>query len=181
MSLETSRTLSDMLTHDSRTASLPPILSLASPEMDDDVLKFVLRGHLLDCYEWIYFPYMLEAIAHQTRDPLTDEFLIKGLQISVERIHKNRKGFRHRHHGVWLMLRSCTRSALILLAASRCRTTEELLPHGWKDAVMGAVEMLEYWRDEAEDARDRLRILTEFVDGWQCDDHGMQNGFGTGL
>lgn len=58
------------------------------------------------------------------------------------------------------MLRSCTRSALILLAPSRCRATEQLLPPGWKDAVMGAVEMLEYWRDEAEDARDRLRILT---------------------
>jgi hypothetical protein len=125
--------------------------------MDDDVLKFVLRGHLLDCYEWIYFPYMLEAIAHQIRDPLTDEFVLKGLQMSVERIRKNRKGFKHRHHGVWLMLRSCTRSALVILAASRRRETEELLPLAWKDAVMGAVEMLTYWQDEAEDARDRLR------------------------
>lgn len=86
-----------MLTLNSRTASLPPILSIVSPEMDDDVLKFVLRGPLLDYYEWIYFPYMLETIAHQTRDPLTDEFVIKGLQMSAERIHKIRKGFRHRH------------------------------------------------------------------------------------
>lgn len=88
--------------------------------MDDDVLKFVLRGHLLDCYEWIYFPYLLEAIAHAApRNPATDEFVVRGLAMAAERIHKNRKGFRHRHHGVRLMLRSCTRSALLLVAASR--------------------------------------------------------------
>lgn len=167
------------LTKDCRQASLPPILSLEDSEMDDDVLKFVLRGHLLDCYEWIYFPYMLEAIAHQNRDPVTDEFVCKGLQLSMERIHKNRKGFKHRHHGVWLMLRSCTRSALILLAASRCRETEELLPLGWKDAVMSAVEMLAYWQDEAEDARDRLQILTELLDAGPLDD-AMSGSFGTG-
>ncbi|KAL4744842.1 hypothetical protein BDW72DRAFT_208691 [Aspergillus terricola var. indicus] len=111
------------------TSSLPPVLSLATPEMDDDVLKFVLRGHLLDCYE-------------------------------------NCKGFRHRHHGVWLMLRSCTRSALILLAASRSPAIHELLPLGWKGAVMSAAEVLEYWKDKAEDARDRLRILQELMEGW---------------
>lgn len=134
--------------------------------MSDDVLKFVLRGHLLDCYEWIYFPYMLEAIAHQHRQAQTDEFVARGLQMSMERIHKNRKGFKHRHHGVWLMLRSCTRSALILLAASRCREAVELLPPGWKDAVLGVVEMLAYWQDEVEDARDRLRILKELIEAW---------------
>jgi hypothetical protein len=134
--------------------------------MSDDVLKFVLRGHLLDCYEWIYFPYMLEAIAHQSRQSQTDEFVARGLQMSMERIHKNRKGFKHRHHGVWLMLRSCTRSALILLAASRCREAAELLPLGWKDAVLGVVEMLAYWQDEVEDARNRLRILKELIEAW---------------
>lgn len=142
------------------------MLSLSSPEMSDDVLKFVLRGHLLDCYEWIYFPYMLEAIAHQSRQSQTDEFVARGLQMSMERIHKNRKGFKHRHHGVWLMLRSCTRSALILLAASRCREAAELLPLGWKDAVLGVVEMLAYWQDEVEDARNRLRILKELIEAW---------------
>ncbi|KAJ4286212.1 Zcf27p [Collariella sp. IMI 366227] len=138
-----------------------------APEMSDDVLQFVLRGHLLDCYEWVYFPYLLEAIAHHTHHPLTDEFVARGLQMSAERIHKNRKGFRHRHHGVWLMLRSCTRSALVLLAASRCPPeTAGLLPVGWKDAVLGAVEMLTYWRDEAQDAMDRLSILTELIEDW---------------
>lgn len=136
--------------------------------MDDDVLKFVLRGHLLDCYEWIYFPYLLEAIAHAApRNPATDEFVVRGLAMAAERIHKNRKGFRHRHHGVWLMLRSCTWSALLLVAASRAAGgVRDMLPVGWKAAVRGAVEMLAYWRDEAGDARERLRVLEEVVAGW---------------
>lgn len=148
--------------------------------MEDDVLKFVLRGHLLDCYEWIYFPYMLEAIAHGNRDPETDEFVIRGLQMSVERIHKNRKGFRHRHHGVWLMLRSCTRSALILLAASRSSVTHDLLPLGWKGAVMSATDMLAYWKDEAEDAMDRLRILQELMKEWASEGEQELGSFGVG-
>ncbi|KAL4758538.1 transcription factor domain-containing protein [Aspergillus foveolatus] len=162
------------------TSSLPQVLSLSTPEMDDDVLKFVLRGHLLDCYEWIYFPYMLEAIAHGNRDPETDEFVVRGLQMSVERIHKNRKGYRHRHHGVWLMLRSCTRSALILLAASRSSATHELLPLGWKGAVMSAADMLAYWKDEAEDARDRLRILHELMEEWTNEGQQELGNFGVG-
>lgn len=131
------------------------------------MLKFVLRGHLLDCYEWIYFPYLLEAIAHAApRNPATDEFVVRGLAMAAERIHKNRKGFRHRHHGVWLMLRSCTRSALLLVAASRAAGgVRDMLPVGWKAAVRGAVEMLAYWRDEAGDARERLRVLEEVVAG----------------
>ncbi|KAL3442224.1 hypothetical protein BJX65DRAFT_321627 [Aspergillus insuetus] len=140
------------------TTSLPPILTLSTPTTTDDVLKFVLRGHLLDCYEWIYFPYMLEAIAHGIRDPSTDEFVIRGLAMAVDRIHKNRKGFKHRHHGVWLMLRSCTRSALLLVAAGRA-------------AVRGALEMLEYWRDEARDARGWWVVLRELVG--DCEGEGM--------
>ncbi|KAL2784508.1 hypothetical protein BJX66DRAFT_329949 [Aspergillus keveii] len=162
------------------TTSLPPILTLSTPTSTDDVLKFVLRGHLLDCYEWIYFPYMLEAIAHGIRDPSTDEFVIRGLAMAVDRIHKNRKGFKHRHHGVWLMLRSCTRSALLLVAAGRCAALQGegggfgssgFLPAGWRGAVRGALEMLEYWRDEARDARGWWVVLRELVG--ECEGEGM--------
>ena len=92
-----------------------------------------------------------------------DEFARKGLQMSAERIHKNRAGFKHRHHGVWLMLRSCTRSALVLLAARGCPETEDLLPPGWTEAVTSAIEMLFYWQDEAGDAGDRQQILMELM------------------
>lgn len=144
-------------------ASLPPMFALASEEDDDDVLKFVLRGHLLDCYEWMYFPFMAETINYGRRGTLIDEYTRKGLQMSVDRIRKNQPGFQHRHHGAWLMLRTCTRSALILLAACHSEAVQDLIPDGWKEAVLSAMDMLRFWKDEVGDARDRLAILTELM------------------
>lgn len=144
-------------------ASLPPIFSLETPQEEDDVLKFVLRGHLLDCCEWMYFPFMLEAINYGRRNPLLDEYTRKGLTMSTDRIRKNKPGFYHRHHGTWLMLRSCTRSALILLAASHSGHVQDMMPEGWKDAVLSAMDMLRFWKDEVPDAWDRLEILTELM------------------
>lgn len=141
-------------------ASLPPILSLYTPEEEDDVLKFVLRGHLLDCYEWMYFPFMAETLNYGRRGAIIDEYTRKGLEMSVERIRKNKPGFYHRHHGAWLMLRTCTRSALILLAARLSGIVEDLIPDGWKEAVLDAIDMLGFWEDEVADARDRRRILS---------------------
>ncbi|EED15193.1 conserved hypothetical protein [Talaromyces stipitatus ATCC 10500] len=143
--------------------SLPPIFSLQTPEEQDDVLKFVLRGHLLDCYEWMYFPFMAETINYGRRDPVLDEYTRKGLQMCAERIRKNEPGFQHRHHGAWLMLRTCTRSALILLAACHSQMVQDLMPQGWKEAVLSAMNMLRFWEDEVGDAQDRLQILTALI------------------
>jgi hypothetical protein len=139
------------------------MFSLETPEAEDDVLKFVLRGHLLDCYEWMYFPFMAETINHGRRGPTVDEYTRKGLQMSVDRIRKNQPGFKHRHHGAWLMLRTCTRSALILLAACHNQGIQDLIPSGWKGAVCSAMDMLRFWEDEVRDARDRLQILTQLT------------------
>jgi len=144
-------------------ASLPPMFSLETPEESDDVLKFVLRGHLLDCYEWMYFPFMAEVINYGRRGRIVDEYARKGLQMSVDRIRKNQPGFRHRHHGAWLMLRTCTRSALILLAACHSESAQDLIPKDWRDAVLNAMDMLRFWEEEVHDARDRLQILTQLM------------------
>lgn len=144
------------------------MFSLETPEEEDDVLKFVLRGHLLDCYEWMYFPFMAETINYGRQGAVIDEYCRKGLQMCVERIRKNKPGFQHRHHGAWLMLRTCTRSALILLAACHSQTVQDLIPEGWTDAVLSAMGMLRFWEDEVGDARDRLQILTMLMTelGW---------------
>lgn len=153
-----------LLTNDeNRMASLPPMFALSTPEEEDDVLKFVLRGHLLDCCEWMYFPFMLEAINYGRRDPVLDEYTRKGLLMCVERIDKNKPGFYHRHHGAWLMLRSCTRSALILLAARHSHHVRDLVPEGWREAVRSTMDMLRFWEAEVNDARDRLQILTQLM------------------
>jgi hypothetical protein len=145
-----------------RIHSLPPALRLNSNEHDlveCDVLKLILTGHLLDCYEVMYWPFVVEAVNGKSRGGDTDTFVKKGLRMCVERIHKNESGFYHRHHGIWLTLRSCTRSALVLLAA---RNSPELclsMPPDWETAIEKVMAMLRFWQTESRDARDRLNIL----------------------
>jgi hypothetical protein len=87
----------------------------------------------------------------------------KGLQVCVQRVDINEKGFYHRHHGTWLMLRSCTRSALVLLATARCSDLVSLMPEGWEEAVAKVMAMLGFWKGESRDVMDRLQILETLV------------------
>jgi hypothetical protein len=56
------------------------------------------------------------------------------------------------------MIRSCTRSALVLIAASRRGNIDYLLPLGWEKAVFDVEAMLSFWKDESTDV---LRM-------WEC-------------
>jgi hypothetical protein len=124
-------------------------------------LKFILVGTLMDCYEMMYWPFITDAINNNSdsMSPQTRDFAQKALNICVDRINKNEPGFTYRHHGAWMMVRSCTRSALVLLAANRSGTTRPLLPPDWKAAVGKVVDMLRYWRRESRDVEDRLRLV----------------------
>jgi hypothetical protein len=149
-------------------ASLPPALSLknasqSSPNGNDlqQTLKFILEGELLDCYELMYWPFIAGAI-HGNIDlnqPVNQEFSQKALDVAAQRIDKNEPGFFYRHHGTWAMLRSCTRSGLLLLATSRTPGVHHLLPADWRPAVGKVVEMLRFWRRESEDVQDRLTLI----------------------
>jgi hypothetical protein len=61
------------------------------------------------------------------------------------------------------MLRSCTRSALVLLAAARCPSLSALLPMDWELAVYKVTGMLSHWKDESRDVSDRLQIIEELM------------------
>ena len=149
-----------------RLNSLPPTLRLDTNVADDKdhaALKFILNGHLLDCYEMMYWPYIVAAVHGKLRGATAETFARKGLEICVQRIRKNESGFYHRHHGTWLMLRSCTRSALVLLAAVRCPSLSPLLPMTWELAVHKVQDMLSHWKDESRDAADRLQIIEKLM------------------
>ncbi|KAF2240666.1 C6 zinc finger domain-containing protein, partial [Trematosphaeria pertusa] len=99
--------------------ALPEHLSINAPPEEDEICRFVLRGHLIDVYEMLYWPFVDRGIngpASCDDDPLLAELATKGLRYHVERIIVNRPGFQHRHHGTFGMIVSCTRSALVLLA-----------------------------------------------------------------
>ncbi|CAG8374194.1 unnamed protein product [Penicillium salamii] len=147
--------------------SLPRSLNLDTASHDvtdgdnrDSALSFILNGHLLDCYEMMYWPFAVDAL-HGNLVPSEDleDFALKGFRVCVRRIEKNEGGFYYRHHGTWLMLRSCTRSALVLTAAARLGLTK-LLPVEWKAAVEKVMRMLQYWKDETKDVADALDVLT---------------------
>jgi hypothetical protein len=145
--------------------SLPEMMSLQTPEADDDVLKFILRGHLMNFYELIYWPFVEAAInqEQESRAAVVEEYGQKGLNCCIERIQRNKPGFTHRHHGTWFMIQSCTRSALVILAAARTTHAAGLLPDGWDGAVIDVIEMLRFWEHEVGDAGDRLHILEELL------------------
>lgn len=150
------------------TRSLPPALSLdkigqPSPGESDlhQTLRFILEGELLDCYEMMYWPFIANIIngTGESQYSVSVDFSRKALALAVERIDKNEPGFYYRHHGTWMMLRSCTRSGLLLLAAQRSPSTQHLLPESWRTAVGKVVNMLQFWRHESEDVADRLALI----------------------
>lgn len=57
------------------------------------------------------------------------------------------------------MMRSCTRSALVLVAAKRSGQVETLLPYRWQHAVHAVIQLLDFWSNECNDSRDRRNIL----------------------
>lgn len=69
----------------------------------------------------------------------------KCLELQLRRVHINYPGFRHRHHGTFLLIWSCTRSALVLLAAS---LTGLVMPLGWRESITCTAELLSLWKDE---------------------------------
>jgi hypothetical protein len=98
--------LADLYSH--RLNSLPVTLQLntANDKMKDyAALRFILNGHLLDCYERMYWPFLVDAVHGKLRGNVTHKFARKELQICVQQIQKNESGFYHRRHGIWLMLR----------------------------------------------------------------------------
>ena len=143
--------------------SLPPTLRLDDGNNDNAALKFVLKGHLLDCYEMMYWPFVVDAVHLKPLSATAEAFARKALQICVERIKKNESGFYHRHHGTWLMLRSCTRSALVLIAATRSPLLSSFLPTDWEPSVYKVMDMLKHWKDDSRDVLDRLQIIEKLM------------------
>lgn len=144
-------------------AALKPEVSAESARDGrlETVLRYILNGHLIDCYEMMYWHFLAHFFEEDT--PSTSQtietYASKALQICVQRIQSDSFGFRRRHHGTWLMLRSCTRSALVLLAASRNPHLHSLLPQGWQGAVDQVKGLLRFWQQESQDAADRLEVV----------------------
>ncbi|KAK0125362.1 hypothetical protein ONS95_000616 [Cadophora gregata] len=144
------------------------IQSLPSPNelerYQDDVLNFILKGHLLNCYELMYWPFVKHAINGGQRDLASDDYVKKGLQIAADRNEINQPGFKHRHHGTYGMIRSVTRSTFVLLAARQSSRLQDFMPVDWFDLLPSVDHLLEFWEDEIPAAftwRGMRKLLVE--------------------
>ena len=57
------------------------------------------------------------------------------------------------------MIRSCTRSALVLIAASKCDDLDQQLPYGWEPAISDVTAMLSFWKEESPDVFKAFQYL----------------------
>ncbi|KAK6225735.1 glucan -beta-glucosidase [Colletotrichum tabaci] len=163
-------------------ASLPPSLSFSEPAEEDDVCRFVLRGHALNLYEQIYWPFTTAVLDGLGANPDFPRAAVssgavalanKGLDNHLYRLVVNRLGYRHRHHGTLPMMRSCSRSALVLAAAAILSQSESnggrgmqddgtptlSLPSGWYEAIEEVIDLLAYWECETRDMETTRRLL----------------------
>ena len=162
-------------------ASLPSVLALNRAHLpngqpEHESLRLILRSHLLDCFEVMYWPFLQTVLNADASDsmapspqisPTVLSFAQKGLDVCIDRIEQTESGFRSRHHGTYLTLRSCTRSALVLMAVrSRYARSGEIaacrslrLPGSLLIAVSKVIELLKFWQNESADVSDRLQIL----------------------
>jgi hypothetical protein len=86
----------------------------------------------------------------------------RGLETHVNRLHFNEPGFLHRHHGTLLMIKSCTRSVLVLLAAAK---VEMAMPPNWRDAVYKGIALLGYWSSELPDLGQWQTVVEKQLSG----------------
>jgi hypothetical protein len=151
-----------------------------------DILRFILRCHMIDIREVARFP-AVHAVLASPSPFSTDNFSTTCIHLvqellknAVDRIRANREGWYHRHQGTWLMMRSCSRSALHLLGmALKCHQAatamkmdrqvleQEVLPPQWKEAVVQVVELLDYWAEESGDIKRLSSILKELMHSYE--------------
>lgn len=141
--------------------SLPEELSLAGPSEDDGVSQFILRGKMMNFFEIIYWPFVVGCIGRLfVNMPMATELhdmAARGLNTQLMQIRINELGFTYRHHGCFFMIRSCTRSALVLLAAAKVGAA---MPADWHTCVRKVTRMQSYWEEEDVEVR-RWRCLIE--------------------
>jgi hypothetical protein len=129
--------------------NLPEELTLTNPIENDGISQWVLRGKLINFFEAIYWPFVggsLDLLAANVPVPTPVRDMVKrGLSTHVTQINLNERGFEHRHHGCYFMIRSCTRSALVLLAAAKAGAQ---MPTDWGTFVRKVASMLTFWEEE---------------------------------
>lgn len=137
-------------------------LDLMDNQDESEVLRFILRGHHQSYCEAIWWPFVDLVINQGTSSPTALATAMNGIASHLDQLQINEQGYLYRHHGTWLMIQSCIRSALVVLAASKIEKIAWLLPTGWEAIVKRTIAMLRHWHDtENAGASDSIISLLE--------------------
>ncbi|RSL96483.1 hypothetical protein CEP52_011446 [Fusarium oligoseptatum] len=150
---------------------LPAVMRFPHDPLENtgDTLRGILRGHFIDILDVLYFPSVQAVVCRDVSelDPYVLTTAQAALQTAKYRITICEEGFWHRHQGTWLMIRTCSRSTLLLLAtairAQQISGLEDLLPDGWRASVARVITLIEYWQDESPDLGILLERLRELA------------------
>ncbi|KAF3062993.1 hypothetical protein CFAM422_010508 [Trichoderma lentiforme] len=144
--------------------SLPETISIDSNPLEDDILKFILRCHLVDFNELIFWTFIDRAV--NSKETLSEDMIryaCRGFTTCTDRLRTAGLGHWYRHHGTWMLLQSCARSAIVLLASAFSEHTQSLLPENWVHSVEACIGMLNDWKDEDAGISDQAMILGQLL------------------
>jgi hypothetical protein len=141
---------------------LPEELSLAATSDKDTTSRYILRGMMMNYFEIIYWPFMIDYMSRLMGGvPVHSgfsEMASQGLDTHMSQIRINERGFEHRHHGCYFMIKSCTRSAMVLLAAAKAGAK---MPRGWQTSVFKVAKMQAYWEGEFTEVSGWRRLIEQ--------------------
>ena len=141
--------------------SLASEVSITDNHEDKDMLRLILKARALYIFELISWPFVY-TLLHDRIQPESQrakEWTARALDYHLQKLCNHSIQFYHRHHGTWLMIRSCARSICVFTAASQLPFAKSLLPANWQGVVNDTLQMLRFWHPELIELGEILKIV----------------------
>jgi hypothetical protein len=147
-------------------ASLPQEISVMKKASDLDIHSFTLSCRLLDFRELLFWAF-LEAAINSGKDRLPQyvyTFAGLGALTCLNRIRLAVVGQKHRNERTWVLLQSCARSVVILVAVSLSHHAQNILNKNWVSRADTGIHVLRQWMEENDGIRNQVRALEDLRD-----------------
>lgn len=118
---------------------------------------------VLDFAELLSWAFLEDAInsREEKLSLAVQESARRGILVCLQRILLVESGQKHRHERTWLLLQSCARSVVILVAASLSQHAETLLHEEWIGPADTGIHVLRQWVAESDGVRNQVQALEE--------------------
>ncbi|KAL6851590.1 hypothetical protein J3F83DRAFT_639895 [Trichoderma novae-zelandiae] len=128
-----------------------------------DVYQFTLGCRLLDFEELVSWTFLEDAInsGGGSLPRHVFHYAGQGILACMNRIRMAEIGHNHRSEGTWMLLQSCARSVIVLMAASLSHHAQTLLPQDWICFVDAGIRVLRRWGGEDAGIQNQVLALEE--------------------